>query len=144
MSQKQSASACTRILVVFILKWEKKTTSHLEIISFIYIYNKKKNPKRMKWDENKTLHWIMRWGWMRWKRNLAFNNDDGKKTVKKTIYIKFFFKKVQLLLLSPLPPAFSFSSSISENRNKITQKMYYPWIHNAVQSWLSLNKIALQ
>ena len=35
MSQKQSASACTHILVVFILKWEKKTSSHLEIISFI-------------------------------------------------------------------------------------------------------------
>ena len=32
MSQKQSASPCTRILVVFILKWEKKTSSHLEII----------------------------------------------------------------------------------------------------------------
>ena len=45
MSQKQSASACTRILVVFILKWEKKTSSHLEIISFIYIYNKTKTPK---------------------------------------------------------------------------------------------------
>ena len=43
MSQKQSASACTCILVIFILKWEKKTRSHLEIISFIYIYNKK-NP----------------------------------------------------------------------------------------------------
>ena len=26
MSQKQSASPCTRILVVFILKWEKKTS----------------------------------------------------------------------------------------------------------------------
>ena len=47
MIQKQSASACTCILVVFILKWEKKTSSHLEIISFIYIYNKKKT-KRMK------------------------------------------------------------------------------------------------
>ena len=38
MSQKQSASASTHILVVFILKWEQKTSSHLEIISFIYIY----------------------------------------------------------------------------------------------------------
>ena len=38
MSQKQSASACTRILVIFILKWEKKIMWHLEIISFIYIY----------------------------------------------------------------------------------------------------------
>ena len=35
MSKKQSASACTHILVVFILKWEKKTSLHLEIISFI-------------------------------------------------------------------------------------------------------------
>ena len=55
MSQKQSASACTHILVVFILKWEKKTSLHLEIISFIYIYiylQLKKNPKR--WNEMKT------------------------------------------------------------------------------------------
>ena len=55
MSQKQSASACTRILVVFILKWEKKTSSHLEIISFIYIYiylQLKKKPQKIKWDEN--------------------------------------------------------------------------------------------
>ena len=40
----------------------------------------------MKWDENKTLHWIMRWGWMRWKQNLAFNNDDGKKTAKRKLF----------------------------------------------------------
>ena len=46
-----------------------------------------------------------------------------KKTVQKTIYLKKHFKKVQLLLLSLLPPAFSFSSLLSENRNKITQKM---------------------
>ena len=35
------------------------TSSHLEIISFIYIYiylQLKKNPKKIKWDENKTLH----------------------------------------------------------------------------------------
>ena len=38
MSQKQSVSACTRILVIFILKWEKEITWHLEIISFVYIY----------------------------------------------------------------------------------------------------------
>ena len=31
MSQKQSASPCTCILVTFILKWEKKTSSHVEI-----------------------------------------------------------------------------------------------------------------
>ena len=36
VNQKQSASSCTRILVAFILKWEKKTSLHLEIISFIY------------------------------------------------------------------------------------------------------------
>ena len=34
----------------------------------------------------------MRWGWMRWKQNLAFNNDDSKKTTQKLftkiIYIK--------------------------------------------------------
>ena len=58
MSQKQSASACTHILVIFILKWEKKTSLHLEIISFIYIYNK--TPPK---DE------------MRWKQNLALNNE---------------------------------------------------------------------
>ena len=81
---------------------------------------------------------------MKWKQNLAFNNDDGKKLYKENYLHKNFFKKVQLLLLSPLPPAFSFSSSLSENRNKITQKMYYPWIHYVVQNWLSLNKIALQ
>ena len=62
MSQKQSASACTHILVVFILKWEKKTSLHLEIISFIYIYLhlRKKKPQK---DE------------MRWKQNLALNNE---------------------------------------------------------------------
>ena len=36
VNQKQSASPCTHILVTFILIWEKKTSSHLEIISFIY------------------------------------------------------------------------------------------------------------
>ena len=45
----------------------------------LHLFTTKKNPKKMKWDENETLHWIMRWGWMRWKWNLAFNNDDGKK-----------------------------------------------------------------
>ena len=45
----------------------------------IYKIFKTNPPKRMKWDENETLHWIMRWGWMRWKQNLALNNDDGKK-----------------------------------------------------------------
>ena len=45
---KETISACTCILVTFILKWEKKTSWHLEIISFIY----PKDPKNMKRDEN--------------------------------------------------------------------------------------------
>ena len=86
---------------------------------------------------------------MRWKWNLAFNNDDGKKLYTENYLHKKKFKKIKKLkkvqlLLSPLPLAFSFSSSLSENRNKITKKMYYPWIHYTVQNWLSLNKIALQ
>ena len=72
VNQKQSASPHTCILVAFILKWQNKTSLHVEILSFIY------KQKIMKQDENKTLHWIMRWGWMRWKQNLAFNNDDVK------------------------------------------------------------------
>ena len=62
-----------------------------------------------------------------------------KNCTQKTIYIKKN-KKVQLLL-SPLPPAFSFSSSLSENRNKIAKKMYYPWIHYAVQNVLPMNTL---
>ena len=42
----------------------------------------------MKWDENETLCWIMRWGWMTWKQNLAFNNDDGKKLYNLKIYLQ--------------------------------------------------------
>ena len=85
MSQKQSASA-------FILKWERKTSSDWEIISFIYIYIylQLKKPKKIKWDE---------------KRNLAFNNDDGKKTVQKTIYIKKINKKFNYYYY---PPCFPF------------------------------------
>ena len=86
----------------------------------------------------------MRWGWMRWKRNLAFNNDDGKNCTQKTIYIKKIKKLKSSITTIPPPPAFSFSSLLSENRNKIAKKMYYPWIHYTVQKWLSLNKIALQ
>ena len=40
----------------------------------------------MKQDENKAMHWIMKWGWMRWKQNLAFNNDDEN-------YVQIFTKK---------------------------------------------------
>ena len=99
-------------------EWEKKTSSNLEIISFIYIYNKK-NPKRMKWDENETFHLIMMMVKKLYKENYLHKN--------------FFFKSSTTTTNIPLPPAFSFPSSLSENRNKITQKMYYPWIHYAVQ-----------
>ena len=67
---------------------------------------------------------------MRWKQNLTFNNDDGKNCTQKTIYIKKI-KKFNYYY-HPSPPAFSFSSSLSENRNKIAKKMYYRWIHYAV------------
>ena len=53
MSQIESVSSCTSILVTSILKWEKKTSSHVEILSFIY---KKKTKKEMKQDENEILH----------------------------------------------------------------------------------------
>ena len=44
MTQKQSASSPhAHILVAFILKWEKKTSLHLEIISFIVIFTPKRN-----------------------------------------------------------------------------------------------------
>ena len=77
MNQKQSTSVCTHILVAFILKWEKKTSLHLEIISFIY-------PK-------KPQKYEMRWEW-----NLAFNNNDGKKTIQKTIYKTLFTKIIYI------------------------------------------------
>ena len=68
-----------------------------------------------------------------------------KKLYKENYLHKIFFlKSSTTTTIIPLPPPFSFSSSLSENRNKITQKMYYLWIHYAVQNWLSLNKIALQ
>ena len=50
----------------------------------LFIFKKEK----MKWDENETLCWIMRWGWMTWKWSLAFNNDDGKKLYNLKIYLQ--------------------------------------------------------
>ena len=47
----------------------------------------------MKRDENETLYWIMRWGWMTWKWSLAFNNDDGKTLYKKKQSTNLFTKK---------------------------------------------------
>ena len=67
----------------------------------------------MKRDENETLCWIMRWGWITWKWSLAFNNDDGKKLYnlftkkkqkKKLIIIFYIF----YIWLPPcLPPSHS-------------------------------------
>ena len=50
-----------------------------------------------------------------------------KNCTQKTIYIKKN-KKIKKFnyYYPPLLPAFSFSSSLSENRNKIAKKMYYP------------------
>ena len=65
----------------------------------------------MKRDENETLCWIMRWGWMTWKRSLAFNNDDGKalqkKTTNKSIYKKNKKIKTSIFFPSCRPPSSS-------------------------------------
>ena len=49
-----------------------------------------------------------------------------KNCTQKTIYIKKNKKIKNSITTIPPPPAFSFSSSLSENRNKIAKKMYYP------------------
>ena len=49
----------------------------------------------MKRDENETLCRIMIWGWMTWKRSLAFNNDDGKNFTKKNNQQNYSQKTVQ-------------------------------------------------
>ena len=102
MNQKQSTSPCISILVTFILKWEKETSSHLEIISFIY----PKNPKKYE---------------TRWEWNLALNNDDGKKTKQKTIYKTLFTKIIYIKKIDKnfncypsSPSAFSGSMSLFE------------------------------
>ena len=46
---EKSASSHTSILVAFILKYKKKTSSHVEMYQFIYKKNKKK-----KWNKMKT------------------------------------------------------------------------------------------
>ena len=52
---------------------------------------------------------------MRWKRNLAFNNDDGKKLYTEN-YLHKRNKKIKKFsyYYPPSPPPFSFSSSLSE------------------------------
>ena len=46
-----------------------------------------------------------------------------KKLYKENYLHKKIFLKSSATTTIPPPPAFSFSSSLSENRNKITQKM---------------------
>ena len=58
----------------------------------------------MKQDENETLCWTMRWGWMTWKQSLAFNNDDGKTLYKKKnnqIYLQKKNKKIKTSIFFP-------------------------------------------
>ena len=88
----------------------------------------------MKRDENETLCWIMIWGWMTWKRSLAFNNDDGKnctkkKTINKSIYKKLYNlftkknKKIKTSLPLSLPPFVSlYPCTLPWNRNQKTIK----------------------
>ena len=141
MSQKQSSLACTPHFGRIHSEMGKENKLAFRNYMIYLIFTRKPPPqKRMKWDENETLHWIMRWGWMGWKRNLAFNNDDGKK-----LYINYLHKKInkKFNYYPPSHPAFSCSSSLSENRNKITQKMYYQWTHYmvqyTVQNWQTLH-----
>ena len=85
----------------------------------------------MKRDENETVCGIMIWGWMTWKRSLAFNNDDGKNCTKKkqstnlftkncTIYLQ---KKIKTSLPPSLPPSVSlYPCTLPWNRNQKTIK----------------------
>ena len=116
----------------------KRKQAHIWKSYHLLIFTIKIPPKGWNDDENETLHWIMRWGWMRWKWNLAFNNDDGKKLYTRKL---FTLKKIKKFKYYYSPPALSFSSSLSENRNKIAKKMYYPWIHYAVQNVLPMNTL---
>ena len=88
---------------------------------------------------------------MRWKWNIAFNNDDGKK-----LYINYLHKKInkKFNYYPPLTPAFSCSSLLSENRNKINV-LPVNTLHGSVRgseltniTWFSTrfrtDKIALQ
>ena len=45
---------------------------------------------------------------MRWKQNLVFNNDDGKKTVQKTIYIKKLIKCTENYLHKKINKKFNY------------------------------------
>ena len=88
----------------------------------------------MKRDENETLCWIMIWGWMTWKRSLAFNNDDGKnctkkQTINKSIYKKLYnlFTKKNKKIKTSLPPSLLpfvslYPCTLPWNRNQKTIK----------------------
>ena len=64
----------------------------------------------MKRDENETLCWIMKWGWMTWKQSLAFNNDDGKTLYKKQTNL--FTKKYKKIKFSIFFPSHLASSDL--------------------------------
>ena len=66
----------------------------------------------MKQDENETLFWIMKWGWMTWKRSLAFNNDDGKTLYKKKPQTNLFTKRNKKIKTSIFFPSFLSSSDL--------------------------------
>ena len=88
----------------------------------------------MKRDENETLCWIIIWGWMTWKRSLAFNNDDGKNCTKKkqstNLFTKKLYnlftkknKKIKTSLPPSLPPFISlYPCTLPWNRNQKTIK----------------------
>ena len=80
--------------------------SHVKLHNILFFLFFKKD--EMKRDENETLCWIMRWGWMTWKWSLAFNNDDGKtlqKKPNKTIYKKNRKIKTSFYFPSHRPPS---------------------------------------
>ena len=86
----------------------------------------------------------MRWGWMRWKWKIAFNNDDEnyvqiftKKMLK--LFTNIYKKEVKLSYPIFFSPLCSYISLW--NRNKIIQKMNYPWIHFMVQTHFKQDSI---
>ena len=74
----------------------------------------------MKRDENETLCWIMRWGWMTWKWSLAFNNDDDKTLYKKKQQTNLFTKKIKTSNFFPScrPPSSSIHVPFPEKEIK--------------------------
>ena len=54
---------------------------------------------------------------MRWKWNLVLNNDDGKKTIQKTIYKNYLHKKIKTTI-----PTFTSGFPVSMSLSKIEIK----------------------